>query len=86
MEYDYISCTILLIAFGFSYLSEYYPMKKMVYIWTFCAVISAGVFILVMLMRGSSMLDVALGLTVLAVAICLIEGKNKGRIGKLNAI
>lgn len=76
MEFDFLACLILLAAFAFAYLSEFYRLKKLDVIWAICAAVCAGAYVLVLLVRGGSMMDAALGLTVLAFAISIIEGKG----------
>lgn len=79
MEFDFLICSILIVAFGFAYASKFCRLKKLNIIWTFCAVICVGMATLVILMRGFSMLRAALDLAVLAVAICYVDGKKGER-------
>lgn len=77
MEFDFIICFILLAAFGFAYASKFCRLKKINIVWTIFAVICVGMATLVILMRGFSMLRAALDLSVLAVAICYLDGKKE---------
>lgn len=78
MQFDYIAYLILLVAFGFVYISKFYSLKKANIVWVICTVLCLGTFILVISIRGGDLLNTALGLAIFAAAVFNVEGKSEG--------
>ncbi|MDE5617114.1 MAG: hypothetical protein K2I78_04925, partial [Clostridia bacterium] len=73
MEINFIAVFFLLFALGFAYLSKKYALKKYNFIWLFASVLSAGFYILLMLMDGSSLFDTALGIMALTGGVYIVS-------------
>lgn len=77
MDINFLAVFFLIFSLGFAFLSKKYVLKKHNFMWVFASALSAGFYILLMFMDGSSLLDVALGIIVLTGGVYLL-GNEKG--------
>ena len=77
MGFDFLALSLLATCFGFVYCSKRYKLEKLNFIYVILAALCVGGYALVMMAEGATLLDTALGLTVLAFAVCLID-RNSG--------